>query len=77
MENTFEKLSMEKMSMSQLEQLKKSIDKEIILRKEKERDEAEKEIYILLGTIQNLCAKYDIELYDEYGHFLHPDRITT
>jgi hypothetical protein len=76
MENTFE-LSMEKMSMSQLEQLKKSIDKEIASRKKKERDEAEKEIFKLLKTIQTLCDKYDIELYDDYDNLFHPDRMTT
>lgn len=77
MENTFKALSMEKMSMLQLVQLKQSIDKEITSRKEKEREEAEKEIFKLLNTIQNLCDKYDIELYDDYGNFIHPDRITT
>lgn len=77
MKHTFEELSIETMSMIQLVQLKELIDKEIASRKAKEKAEAEKEIFNLLTTIQNICDKYDIELYDEYGNFLHSDRITT
>jgi hypothetical protein len=69
--------NIKEMSMVKLEQLKKSIEKEIASRKQKEREEAEKEIFKLLKTIQTLCDKYDIELYDDYDNLFHPDRMTT
>lgn len=76
MEHTFKELSMEKMSMSQLEQFKKSIDKEIASRKAKEREEARKEVYKLLSNMRDICYNYDIELYDEYGSIVNLDELT-
>lgn len=82
MESTFKELPIKvlpikEMSKDQLEQLKKSIDKEITLRQKKEREEAEKEVYNLLKTMQTLCDKYDINLYDRHDKIIYLDEITT
>jgi len=69
--------NIKEMSMPQLVELKQSIDKEIALRKQKEKEEGEKEIFKLLKVIQNLCAEYDINLYDEHDNLIYFDKITT
>ena len=68
--------NIKEMSMVKLEQLKKSIEKEMTSRKSKEKEEAKKEVFKLLSDMRDICYKYDIELYDEYGSIVNLDELT-
>ena len=64
------------MTKVELMQLQQAIEKELILRREEERDMAKKEISNLLSVVGEICDKYDITLYDEYGGIVIPEELT-
>ena len=64
------------MTKVELMQLQQTIEKELNLRREEERDMAKKEISNLLSVVGEICDKYDITLYDEYGTIIIPEELT-
>lgn len=63
------------MTTEELKQLQQTIEKELTSRQEVERKMAKMEINNLLSTIDEICDKYNITLYDEYSNIIIPNEL--
>ena len=63
------------MTTAELKQLQQTIEKELTSRQELERKMAKTEINNLLSIIGEICDKYNITLYDEYGTIIIPNEL--